>query len=129
MPLAFALPAVPAALTALGKAAAFVGSAGVAAFGVNEAINAMSEAESKAGEKDKTGRVLMFVLIARKKKKISAKSEKMIKLKNWMRNQRKSQKMQNSIRMLMVTSRMRTRILMTFNLKMLGQLQKGAIQR
>ena len=40
-----AAPLVPPALAALGKAAAFVGSAAVAAWGVHEAIDAIQSAE------------------------------------------------------------------------------------
>lgn len=54
MPL-IALPAVPAAVVALGKAAAFVGSAAVAAWGVNEGIQAMSSAEDDAQDRTDAG--------------------------------------------------------------------------
>jgi len=54
-----ALPAVPPALAALGKAAAVVGSAIVAAVVVDEGIDAVSEAmsaaEEGAQERDQTG--------------------------------------------------------------------------
>ena len=54
MPL-IALPAIPPALAALGKAAAFVGSAAAAAYGATTVYNAMSRAEEEAEEKENTG--------------------------------------------------------------------------
>lgn len=43
-----ALPLVPAALTALGEAVAFVGSAALAAWGATKAITAMQSADAEA---------------------------------------------------------------------------------
>jgi hypothetical protein len=47
----FVLPAIPPALAALGKAAAFVGSALGFAYVANEGINAMSSGEENADSK------------------------------------------------------------------------------
>lgn len=44
----FAIPLLPPAIAALAKAIAFVGTAGLAAWGANEAISAMKKADEEA---------------------------------------------------------------------------------
>ncbi|MQW87762.1 hypothetical protein [Sinorhizobium saheli] len=51
---AIAVPLIPPALAALGKAALFVGSAAAAAFGVNYAMNEMSQAEEEVKPEEST---------------------------------------------------------------------------